>query len=53
MLDAREFRDVLADWYKARASVHIPEGVDQWWDRLGKGEEGRRILIGDQKTPLG
>ena len=45
-------REVLADWYKARASVHIPEGVDQWWDRLGKGSRSR-ILIGDQKRRWG
>ena len=45
-------REVLADWYKARASVHIPEGVDQWWDRLGTGSRSR-ILIGDQKRRWG
>ena len=42
----------IAEWYKARAYVRIPEGVDQWWDRLGKRERSQ-ILIGDQKRRWG
>ncbi len=45
-------RRAIAEWYKARAYVRIPESVDQWWDRLGKRERSQ-ILIGGQKRRWG
>ncbi len=42
----------IAEWYKARAYARVPEYVDSWWDRLGKGEKSR-ILIGDQRRRWG
>ena len=45
-------REVLADWYKARASVHIPEGVDQWWEQTW---QGKQVADTDRRpeAPLG
>ena len=45
-------RNALVDWYCARAAEHIPDHVDRWWSRLGRGDKPR-ILIRNQRRRWG
>ena len=45
-------RSALIDWYCARAAEHIPDHVDRWWSRLGRGDKPR-ILIRNQRRRWG
>ncbi len=45
-------QSALADWYCARAAEHLPDRVDRWWPRLGRGDRPR-ILIRDQRRRWG
>ena len=47
-----ELRRTIVEWYWTRAMARLPEYVDRWWGRLGKGSRSR-ILIGDQKRRWG
>ena len=39
------------EWYSARAYERLPEVVDQWWPRLGRGDRSSiAIHVRDQKT---
>ena len=45
-------RGAIVEWYRTRAMERLPEYVDRWWGRLGKGNRSP-ILIGDQKRRWG
>ena len=45
-------RRAVVDWYRTRASEKLPEMVERWWPRLGRGE-GSRVLIRDQRQRWG
>ena len=44
-----EVQQALKAWYSARAAERLPQLVDEWWPRLGRGKKGR-VLIGDQRS---
>ena len=44
-----EVQQALKAWYSARAAERLPQLVDDWWPRLGRGKKGR-VLIGDQRS---
>ena len=43
---------VLVEWYRRRAAEHLPDWVDRWWPRLGRGDKPR-ILVRNQKRRWG
>ena len=47
-----ECRLALIDWYRDRASEHLPTVVDRWWPQLGRGGTPR-ILIRNQRRRWG
>ena len=48
----KRIRNVVVDWYRARAAERLQSGVRRWWPRLGNGDEPR-ILIRDQRQRWG
>ena len=45
-------RREVTGWYRERAAGLMPEIVERWWPRLGRGG-GHRVLIGDQRRRWG
>ena len=49
--DGEQIHRAFVEWYSARAHQRLPEIVDRWWPRLGKGERSQiAIHVRDQKT---
>ncbi len=47
-----QYRLALIDWYRGRASEHLPAVVDRWWPQLGRGDTPK-ILIRNQRRRWG
>ena len=45
-------RRSIVGWYRQRASERLPDVVQRWWPRLGRGEESL-ILVRDQRQRWG
>ena len=45
-------RRAVVGWYRQRASERLPDVVQRWWPRLGRGEMSR-ILVRDQSQRWG
>ena len=45
-------RRSVVGWYRQRAAERLPEVVQRWWPRLGRGEMSR-ILVRDQRQRWG
>ena len=45
-------RRAIVAWYRDRAAERLPEVVERWWPRLGRGEISR-ILVRDQRQRWG
>lgn len=45
-------RRAIVKWYRVRAGVRLPAGVERWWARFGEGE-APRVLIRDQRQRWG
>ena len=45
-------RRAVVGWYRGRATERLPEIVERWWPRLGRGEMSR-ILVRDQRQRWG
>lgn len=45
-------REAVVRWYWERADERLPEIVERWWLRLGRGEKSR-VLIRDQRWRWG
>ena len=45
-------RRAVVGWYRDRAAERLPDVVEHWWPRLGRGEKSR-ILIRDQRQRWG
>ena len=47
-----KIRIAIIDWYRDRASEHLPTVVDRWWPKFGRGGTPR-ILIRNQRRRWG
>ena len=45
-------RRAVVGWYRDRAAERLPNAVDRWWPRLGRGEKSQ-ILVRDQRQRWG
>jgi predicted metal-dependent hydrolase len=45
-------RRAVVGWYRDRAAERLPNAVDLWWPRLGRGEKSQ-ILVRDQRQRWG
>ena len=45
-------RRAVVEWYRDRAAERLPEVVERWWPRLGRGEMPK-ILVRDQRQRWG
>lgn len=45
-------RQAFTLWYRERAVEQVPEYVDKWWPKLGRGEKSR-VLIRNQRRQWG
>ena len=45
-------RRAVVGWYRDRAAERLPEVVERWWPRLGRGEMSK-ILVRDQRQRWG
>ena len=48
----QSIRGAAVRWYWERAAERLPETVERWWPRLGRGEKSR-VLIRDQRWRWG
>ena len=49
--DGEQIYRAFIEWYTARAHEELPEVVDRWWPRLGRGARARiAIHVRDQKS---
>ena len=48
----QSIREAAVRWYWERAAERLPETVERWWPRLGRGEMSR-VLIRDQRWRWG
>lgn len=48
----QSIRETVVRWYQQRAAERLPETVQRWWPRLGRGEMSR-VLIRDQRRRWG
>ena len=49
---SESIRRAVVGWYRGRASERLPDVVERWWPRLGRGEKSR-ILVRDQRQRWG
>ena len=49
---SESIRRAVVGWYRGRAAVRLPDVVERWWPRLGRGEKSR-ILVRDQRQRWG
>ena len=45
-------RHAIVGWYRYRADERLPNVIESWWPRLGRGEKSR-VLIRDQRQRWG
>ena len=45
-------RRAFVEWYREQAAERVDECVDQWWEKLGRGEKSR-VLIRNQRRRWG
>ena len=45
-------RQAVVGWYRERAAERLPDVVERWWPRLGRGEISR-VLVRDQRQRWG
>ena len=49
---SESIRRAVVGWYRGRAAERLPDVVERWWPRLGRGEKSR-ILVRDQRQRWG
>ena len=49
---SESIRRAVVGWYRGRAAERLPDLVERWWPRLGRGEKSR-ILVRDQRQRWG